>query len=97
MQVEAHCKLYKTKDYDSFDLYEINRKVKKKTKAFKNLLNSMKQYGFLWYHPIVCVLNGAVESFNDLDGLMRKFNVANYEAMARGFGIGGFFDGCDLT
>lgn len=47
-----------TKNYDMFDLHEMNRDVYENTADFKNLVRSMKIHGFLDALPLHCVENG---------------------------------------
>ena len=50
--------LESTKNYELFDLYHINRVVDKNSKHYSDLLQSMKDHGFIPACPLHCEKNG---------------------------------------
>lgn len=50
--------LKSTTNYDLFEIYEINREVNEETKDFQNLVDSMREHGFIPAYPLHCVPNG---------------------------------------
>lgn len=51
-------KIIETKDYTKFELHPFNRNPKHNTKKFRNLVASMKQYGWIDAYPMHVVENG---------------------------------------
>lgn len=51
--------IHETKNYDLFDVYEVNRDVKRTSKSFKRLLESIKTHGFISAYPLHCIANGS--------------------------------------
>jgi len=47
-----------TTDYGKFELFPVNRTVNPSSARFKNLLESMKEHGWLSPYPMHCVKNG---------------------------------------
>ena len=47
-----------TKDYSKFERYDINRKVDIDSRDFKDLVKSMKTYGFMSEYPLGVIQNG---------------------------------------